>query len=133
MRNAEELMQLAVVEADRSWSPYSRFRVAAVLEDESGALFTGVNVENASYGLTICAERAAVVSAVSAGSRSFRRILVYSPDGEAIPCGACRQVLAEFCGEDFRVIVASPGGTREYALGDLLPAAFRIRRDDGGT
>ncbi|MDM7993886.1 MAG: cytidine deaminase [Candidatus Fermentibacter sp.] len=112
-------------------APYSGFRVAAVLEDAGGCLHTGVNVENASYGLSICAERAAVVGAVSRGATVFRRILVHSPDGRAVPCGACRQVLAEFCGDDTPVVILLPDGrTEETTLGALLPDAFRLDPPD---
>jgi cytidine deaminase len=127
----EDLRKAAMGALPSSWCPYSRFRVSAALEDSSGRIFTGVNVENASYGLTICAERAAVSAAVTAGSREFSRILVYSPDGEAMPCGACRQVLAEFCGMDFGVFVASAGGIREFRLGELLPHSFTLPGDSG--
>lgn len=107
------------------YAPYSGCRTAAVLEDTQGNLWTGVNVENISYGLTICAERAAVFSAVCAGVREFRKLLVYSPNSNAIPCGACRQVLSEFCSENFPVVVASPEMEfAEYSLGELLKYPF---------
>ncbi len=108
------------------YCPYSEFHVAAILEDTEDGLHFGVNVENASYGLTICAERSAVFSAISEGIRTFRRILVYSPDGFPIPCGACRQVLAEFCREDFQIIVVGPEETRTFTLAQLLPGQFKI-------
>ncbi|MFO7626898.1 MAG: cytidine deaminase [Candidatus Fermentibacteraceae bacterium] len=109
--------------------PYSGFRVTAVLEDRSGELHHGVNIENSSLGLSICAERVALDSAVSRGVRGFRRILVYSPDGLPMPCGACRQVLAEFCGPDLAVIVTRTGETpKSFILGDLLPHAFILNR-----
>ncbi len=108
-------------------APYSGFRVSAVLEDGDGCLHPGVNVENASYGLTICAERSALSGAVSRGARSFSRILVHSPDGTALPCGACRQVLAEFCPDSMPVLILKPDGTlEETTLGILLPRAFRM-------
>lgn len=109
--------------------PYSGFRVTAVLEDRSGELHHGVNIENASLGLSICAERVALDSAVARGVRAFRRMLVYSPDGPPVPCGACRQVLAEFCDPDLPVIVAWAGKTpTSFLLGDLLPHAFILDR-----
>lgn len=108
------------------YCPYSKFHVAAVIEDTNGKLHFGVNVENASFGLAICAERSALFKAVSEGIRDFRRILVYSPDGFPIPCGACRQVLAEFCREDFQIIVAGPEETRTYTLVQLLPHRFEL-------
>jgi cytidine deaminase len=111
----------------RSYSPYSGFRVAAVLEDTDGNLHGGVNVENGSFGVSMCAERAALCAAVSAGSRTFRRILVHSPDGAPLPCGACRQALWEFCTGEFSVLVADPeGAITTYRLKDLLPEAFEL-------
>ncbi len=110
--------------------PYSGFRVTAVLEDCSGRLHHGVNIENASLGLSICAERVALASAVTSGSRDFRRILVYSPDGIPMPCGACRQVLGEFCGAGLSVIVAGASETpQSFRLGDLLPHGFALNRN----
>lgn len=110
-----------------SYSPYSAFRVAAVLEDSEGNIYGGVNVENSSYGMAMCAERSAVFAAVAAGSRRFRKMVIYSPDGPPLPCGACRQVLWEFCDEKFRITVASDGvPSREFRLGDLLPEAFQL-------
>jgi cytidine deaminase len=112
---------------ERSYSPYSSFRVAAILEDSDGLLHGGVNVENSSYGMTMCAERSAIFSAVAAGSRRFRKMVIFSPDGSPLPCGACRQVLWEFCDEKFRITVASDGvPPREFRLGDLLPEAFQL-------
>ncbi|HEX9631075.1 MAG TPA: cytidine deaminase [Gemmatimonadales bacterium] len=105
-------------------APYSRFRVGAAIEAEDGRVFVGANVENASYGLTNCAERVALGAAVAAGARRFRRIVVVTESNPpAAPCGACRQALAEF-GLD--TVVHSVGRTqvREWRLGDLLPDAF---------
>lgn len=121
----KELLAKAKEAVSSCYCPYSGFHVTAVIEDDKGGLHSGVNVENSSYGLTICAERAAVFSAVSCGQKKFRRILIYSPDGDPVPCGACRQVLAEFCDDDFPVILATPGTIRSYSLVELLPHAFR--------
>jgi len=110
-----------------SYSPYSGFRVAAVLEDTDGEMHTGVNVENGSFGISICAERSALFAAISAGSRSFRRMLIYSPDGAPLPCGACRQALWEFCNSDFILLIADPQGhISSYTLGELLPESFEL-------
>lgn len=110
-----------------SYSPYSKFPVAAVVEDEHGTLFTGVNIENASFGLTICAERAAVFAAVSAGARGIRAVAISATKASPIcPCGACRQVLAEFCLPDTPIYSDAGGG--EYVtwkLEQLLPEMFK--------
>ncbi len=108
----------------RAYAPYSKFRVGAALEAADGTVFLGCNVENASYGLTICAERAAVCAAVSAGVKRFRRAVVVSDvDPPAAPCGACRQVLAEF-GLDLPIEGVGSKRTLTWRLSDLLPVAF---------
>lgn len=108
----------------RAYAPYSNFRVGAALESAEGAVFLGCNVENASYGLTICAERAAVFAAVSAGVTRFRRaVVVTDVDPPAAPCGACRQVLAEF-GLDLPIQGVGPSTTVQWKLSELLPSAF---------
>lgn len=108
----------------RAYAPYSHFRVGAALESTDGAVFLGCNVENASYGLTICAERAAVFAAVSAGVTRFRRAVVVSDvDPPAAPCGACRQVLAEF-GLDLPIEGVGLRTAVKWRLSELLPSAF---------
>ena len=108
----------------QAYASYSYFDVGAALESSDGAVFLGCNVENASYGLTICAERAAVCAAVTAGVTKFRRAVVVSDvDPPAAPCGACRQVLAEF-GLDLPIEGVGPKATVRWRLSDLLPAAF---------
>jgi cytidine deaminase len=108
-------------------APYSRFRVGAALLTKNGKVYTGVNVENASYGLTNCAERVAVGKAVSDGHRKFKAIAVVAPSTSLSPCGACRQVLAEF-GEMTIICVDSRNlrKMRVYQLSELLPYAFKL-------
>lgn len=129
----EELIQAAFRARKLSYSPYSHYQVGAALETRDGQIFTGCNIENASYTPTVCAERTAVFKAVSQGARRFSRIAVVGgPEGEdgllsgfAVPCGVCRQVLNEFSDGDFTVIVAkSPEEYRVFTLSQLLPDAF---------
>ena len=108
-------------------APYSKFRVGAALLTARGRIYTGVNVENASYGLTMCAERVAIGKAVSDGHRKFQAIAVVAPSARLSPCGACRQVLAEF--GDCVVICADSRNTRRvriHLLSELLPHAFKL-------
>ena len=121
---ADRLVEAARAAQEHAHCPYSRYRVGAALEAGDGRVFVGSNVENASYGLTICAERSAVVSAVSAGARTFRRIVIASDSAPpAPPCGACRQVLAEF-GLELVVESVGPTQARRWTLRELLPDAF---------
>lgn len=130
---SEELRHRASIAAGSAHAPYSRFRVgAAVLAD--GRIYTGCNVENASYGLSMCAERVAVFAAVAAGAKQLQAVAVacidapeQSPPGMLMPCGACRQVLAEFGGADLPVHIVGVGSLR---LQDLLPNPFTL---DVGT
>ena len=109
-------------------APFSRFKVGAALETEGGAVMTGCNVENATYGLTVCAERVAVLKAVSEGHRVFRRIAIVADTGEPTPpCGACRQILWEF-GGNLEVILANLSEeTGRFRLSELLPLPFDAR------
>ncbi len=112
--------------AEHAYSPYSEVRVGAALMDSHGQVFLGCNVENASFGATICAERAALVAAVSAGSQRFHSLSLWaSPKARLMPCGMCRQMLVEFA-PDLIIEVTSSGAPREqYRLRDLLPGAVR--------
>lgn len=121
---AAKLVDLAVEAQKHAYAPYSNYQVSAALLTKSGKTFTGVNVENAVYPMTICAERAAVVSAVSAGEKAFEAIAVVTRDA-GTPCGSCRQVLAEF-GLDIVVIIADDKGKihQTTTVGALLPNSF---------
>jgi cytidine deaminase len=121
----EALLDAAAAAASASWSPYSRFPVGAALSSADGTVVTGTNVENRSYGLTICAERAAVCTAVGRGLRDIRAVAVFcaAADEPVPPCGACRQVLTEFAPPDTPVIYAGRDRARAIVttLGGLLP------------
>lgn len=116
------LEKSAVEVRKRAYAPYSNFQVGAALESTSGKVFTGCNVENISFGLTICAERSAVFAAIASGVRSFRRIVVVADTKDPVtPCGACRQVLSEF-GENMEIISANLKNEKFRAkLTELLP------------
>ena len=120
----ERLVTLAREVRAHAYAPYSRFRVGAALEADTGEVFTGCNVENASYGLTICAEAAAVTAAVSRGLRRFRRLVVATGGERAVaPCGRCRQLLAEF-GTGLEVYGVTNGEPMHWLLRDLIPDPF---------
>ncbi len=120
----EQLIQRALLARRWSYSPYSNYAVGAALLTLSGKIYDGVNVENAAFPSTICAERVAVYKAISEGEREFTAIAVVTQNGGS-PCGGCRQVLAEF-GLDILILIANAEGeqTGEYRLKDLLPEAF---------
>jgi cytidine deaminase len=122
----DRLIELARQAATGAHAPYSQFHVGAAVLTARGAMYTGCNVENASYGLTICAERLAIWKAVSEGHKEIAAIVVYTPTTTVTPpCGACRQVAAEFAGDAATVICASNGELRRHTVGELLPGAFR--------
>ena len=122
----KELLEAALAARERAYAPYSKFLVGAAVRAESGKIYTGCNIENASYGLTVCAERNALFAAVGAGERKFTALCVVGDTEEPIsPCGACRQVMAEFkvpC-----IILANlKGDVKEYTLEELLPFGFTL-------
>jgi len=121
------LVEAARAQLRRAHAPYSRFRVGAALETRGGRIFAGCNVENASLGLAICAERVAACSAVAAGEKEFVRIAIVTSAGRATaPCGACRQFLAEFAPR-LEVLMVGRGGVKRAGLQALLPSAFAKR------
>ena len=124
-----DLMKIAAFARKNAYAPYSGFRVGAALLAKNGEVYYGCNIENAAYTPTVCAERVAFFDAVSAGERSFDTIAVCGgsgdcPDEICTPCGVCRQVMAEFCGSDFRIVLGNPDKYECYTLGELLPGAF---------
>ena len=121
----ESLVKLAIEAREKAFAPYSNFKVGAALAGPGGKVFAGCNVENASYGLSVCAERVALWKAVSEGEREFVAVAVVSAsEHPASPCGACRQLLWEFCG-DIELIIANLRGVREsHRLSQLFPHPF---------
>jgi cytidine deaminase len=121
---ASDLVNRARAARERAYAPYSNFQVGAALRVKGGDVFEGVNVENASFGVGICAERTAAVSAVAAGHREFEAIAIAGPSSTStVPCGACRQFLNEF-NPQLVVVYTTPDGSHETTLDKLLPAAF---------
>ena len=122
----QELLNAALSARERAYAPYSKFLVGAAVLAKSGKIYTGCNIENASYGLTVCAERNALFSAVGAGERVFTALCVVGDTEAPIsPCGACRQVMAEF--KVPRIILANlKGDVKEYTLEELLPYGFSL-------
>ena len=121
----DELKAKAVAMLDMAYVPYSHFPVGAALECDDGAVFTGCNIENSSYGLTNCAERTAAFKAVSEGHRRFARIVIAGrSDDYCYPCGACRQVLYEFGPEMEVICLNGKGEAKHYTLRQLLPESF---------
>lgn len=125
MMDWNALLKAAVATQARAYAPYSRYHVGAALVSGSAQVFTGCNVENISFGGTICAERTAIVSMVAAGERQIAQLLVVTADGGS-PCGMCLQVIAEFAEPNLEVALATPAAVqRVLTLGDLLPHAFK--------
>ena len=131
------LINQAIAMTTRSYAPYSKFHVGAALLGKDGKVYTGCNVENAAYGPSNCAERTAVFKAVSEGCREFEAIAIVGgledENGKPAikdfcpPCGVCRQVLAEFCDKDFKILLANGAGEiKEFTLGQLLPESFSL-------
>lgn len=132
--NKLELCKTAIKATDNSYSPYSCCRVGAALLCKNGKIYTGCNIENASFSPTICAERVAFSKAVSCGERDFEAIAIAGKKGDSLsaftPCGVCRQVMAEFCEGDFKILIATGEDSfDEYTLSDLLPNSFNLKEN----
>ncbi|MBQ2824184.1 MAG: cytidine deaminase [Oscillospiraceae bacterium] len=122
-----ELLELSIKAQENSYSPYSQFRVGAALLCADGTVYTGCNIENATYGATNCAERTAVFKAVSEGKRDFTAIAITSSGGDlTFPCGICRQVLAEFAPEIKVILTDKDGCIKIFKLDELLPHTFKL-------
>ena len=131
MKNLEKLVSIAREARKKAYAPYSSFFVGAALLCSDGSVYEGCNIENTSFTPTCCAERVALFKAVSEGKREFSAIAIVGgkqgePCGPCYPCGVCRQVLAEFCKEDFKIIIASDTDMSEITLGELLPRSFKF-------
>ncbi len=123
--NYEKLIKVAEKARKRAYTPYSKFKVGAAILTSDGKIFTGCNIENASFGLTVCAERVAILKAISEGSSKFEAIaIVGDTDRPCSPCGACRQVISEF-GKDIKIIMSNlEGDIKIKKVRELLPEAF---------
>ncbi len=125
-----DLYKMAVEALKNAYAPYSKFKVGAALLAGNGAVYAGVNIENASFGATICAERTAFAKAISEGVREFEAIAVVSSEGTALPCGICRQFMLEFCASDFKIITGDDAESlRIYTLSELMPEGFRLEKE----
>ncbi len=123
-----ELVARALAAREHAYAPYSKYPVGAAVLATSGRIYTGCNVENASYGLCICAERVATVKAVSEGDTLFRAIAIATADG-GMPCGACRQFLSEFCSADLPLLIVQvgrPNECAEFTFGEIFPLPFKL-------
>lgn len=126
---ADELITGAVEAMKNAYAPYSGFSVGAAVMGGSGNVYSGCNVENASYGLSVCAERAAIMKAVGEGERYIKAVAIASSDGKAaFPCGACRQVMSEFAENpgDMVIILVSDEGAKSFTLAELFPHPFEL-------
>ena len=130
--NKKDLCKKAIEALENSYSPYSNCKVGAALLCKSGNIYTGCNIENASFSATVCAERTAIFKAVSAGDVGFDCIAIAGKKGDTLtafsPCGICRQVMAEFCQKDFKILVVKDNENfTEYTLEQLLPNSFDLK------
>lgn len=124
-KDIKELIKLAIENKKNSYSPYSNFRVSSVVLTKKGNIYKGVNIENAAYSVTLCAERSALSSAISAGDREIDTIVVTGDSTMTYPCGVCRQFMAEFLDSDSKIVIAnSTANYKIYGLDDILPYSF---------
>jgi cytidine deaminase len=124
-KNLENLVESAEKVREKAYAPFSNFRVGAAVETKSGKVFTGCNIESASYGLTVCAERVAIWKAVSEGEKEFTSVAVVADTEELTPpCGACRQIIWEFCGDVAVTFANLKGNVETVQMKELLPRAF---------
>lgn len=124
-RAQRRLLDRARKARKKAFAPFSKFKVGAAVEAASGRVYTGANVENASYGLTLCAERVAILYAVAQGERRFKRVAVVADSAKLTgPCGACRQIIWEFCGDAEIILGNLKGKTAVYRMRDLFPLPF---------
>ena len=130
----KDLMLLAEKAREMAYVPYSGFKVGACLLAKSGKIYTGCNIENAAYGPTNCAERTAFFKAISEGEREFLKIAIVGGKGVpadfTAPCGVCRQVMAEFCDENFEIILGNSNALQKFTLKDMLPFSFTPKNLD---
>lgn len=126
----ERLIKVADEARKNAYCPYSDFPVGASVLTEDGEIFSGANIENASYGLTVCAERVAIFRAVAEGYRKLVALCIVADQDDVFPCGACRQVFAEFADESAEIVIANSNLSRIqiYKLSDLLPHSFKLRK-----
>jgi len=123
----KEMLACAKKTVKRSYAPYSKYYVSAVIRCADGEMFSGVNIENGSYSVTMCAERTALFNAVSSGKRKFAEILIYSNSGSMpYPCGSCLQALAEFAEDSFVIYVSDGRKTEKYLFSELFPRRFKL-------
>lgn len=125
MKEIEKLIAETIENKKNSYSPYSNFRVSALVKTKSGKIFKGVNIENAAYSPTICAERSALASAISHGEKEFSHIIINGDSKDTFPCGVCRQFIREFADTDTKIVIAnSTDDYKIYTIEDLLPHSF---------
>ncbi|KWZ98800.1 cytidine deaminase [Anaerococcus jeddahensis] len=124
-KSLEDLINIAIENKKNSYSPYSNFRVSSVVLTKKGNIYKGVNIENAAYSVTLCAERSALSSAISAGDREIDTIVITGDSTMTYPCGVCRQFMAEFLDSDSKIVIAnSINNYKIYGLDDILPYNF---------